>query len=992
MPKYLIITIILFMVLSHVKAQLVVQGKVVDANDGNPLPGVNILVKGTSVGSVTNADGNFSINVPSGESVLVVSFVGYKTSEIMVQGKSFLNVSLEPDLVALEEVVVVGYGTVRKSDLTGSVASVRGKDLTTVPAINPLQSLQGKVAGVQIASSSGAPGAGTYVRIRGIGTFNDSSPIFVVDGVILPNIDYLNAADIESIEVLKDASATAIYGSRGANGVIIITTKRGSSSGGYPDISVTTEYSIQDLPRKIELLNGREYAIVRNKINPGTYNNVDAVPNTDWQDLIFRTAPLQNYQISASGGTDKFQYFSSIGYFGQQGIIKKSNYERVTLRFNNLFNASKNVRFGSNISFTPFKQQNTNGNAVFVVYRAWPTLEPFQPDGSFTPVPGVGNVLADIEYTNSFVNGLRSVNSLFTEIDFLKHFTFKTNLGVDLDYIKTKSYTPVFYVNPQQQNPTDDLNKSFGDRVDWLWENTLTYRREFGKHKLNALAGYTMQESSSEFVSLGMENLLRPTEDFWYVNIFPNQATNSYAYNGVNPSFNFSMISYLGRINYSYDSKYLLTATFRRDGSSKFTPSNRFANFPSVAAGWNVINEPFMQRSSSWLSNLKLRASWGIIGNEKINYERQYSLVLNGVNALFGEDVIYPGATYGISGNPDLRWENTRQTDIGIEAGFWNDRLTAELDYYNRITEDILVDLAVPGYFGNGDGALITFNAAEVLNRGIELKIDWKGEFHDFQYSLGAVATTIHNETRRVSGTGGLNDRLLGLFNGRPVTRTAPGLPIGAFYGYRVIGVFQNAEELNNYPHLSSTEVGDLKFEDVNGDGILNADDRTYLGSPIPKLLYGFNFNFSFKQFDFTADFQGQYGNKIFNGKEIVRPDPYNFEKRYFNFWDGEGTSNTEPRPSNGGINYEPSSRYIYSGSFFRLRNISLGYSLPSNCLTNLGLKSARAFVRITNLFTISSFTGYTPEIVSGNAILNGIDGGIYPVPRITTVGLNVGL
>ncbi|MDW8332438.1 MAG: TonB-dependent receptor, partial [Cyclobacteriaceae bacterium] len=910
--KFLIANLIAVLVSYYAAAQMItVKGRVVDANDGTSLPGVNILVKGTSIGSVTNADGQFSISVPSSESVLVVSFVGYKSLEVPVQGRESLTVSLEADVIALGEVVVVGYGVVKKSDLTGSVASIRGKDLTTVPAINPLQSLQGKVAGVQIANSSGAPGAGTYVRIRGIGTFNDSSPIFVVDGVILPNIDYLNAADIESIEVLKDASATAIYGSRGANGVIIVTTKRGSTSGGYPVISASAEYSIQDLPKKIDLLNGREYAIVRNKINPGTYNNVDAVPNTDWQDLIFRTAPLQNYQISASGGTDKFQYFTSIGYFGQQGIIEKSNYERVTLRFNNVFHASKSVRLGSNLSFTPFNQQNTNGNAVFVAYRAWPTLTPYQPDGSYTPVPGVGNVLADIEYTNSFASGLRSVNNLYAEVDFLKYFTFKTSLGVDLEYVKTRSYTPVFYVNPQQQNPTDDLNKSFGDRVDWLFENTVTFQREIGKHRINAVAGFTMQESSSENVSLGMENLLRPTEDFWYVNIFPNRATNSYAYNGVNPAFNFSMLSYLGRINYTFNQKYLLTATFRRDGSSKFTPANRFANFPSLAVGWNVMNESFMQRYSSWLSNLKLRASWGIIGNEKINYERQYSLVLNGINALFGNDVIYPGATYGVSGNPDLKWESTRQIDVGLEAGLLNDRLTAELDYYNRITKDILVDLAVPGYFGNGDGALITFNAAEVLNRGVELKLDWKGEFRDLQYSFGTVVTTIHNETLKVSGTGGLNDRLLGLFNGRPVTRTAPGLPIGAFYGYRVIGVFQNTEELNSYPHLSSTEVGDLKFEDVNNDGVLNGDDRTYLGSPVPKLLYGFNFNLTYRQFDFTVDFQGQHGNKIFNGKEIVRPDPYNFEQRYFNFWDGEGTSNTEPRPSNGGINYEPSSRYV---------------------------------------------------------------------------------
>ncbi len=988
MTKKLLLLVFFFLPSLLIAQNRTVSGKVSGDDDNLGIPGASVLVQGTSKGVATDADGNFSLELQAGETVLIISSIGYKTQTIALGDRTSINVVLESDAVSLEEVVVIGYGTVRKSDLTGSVSSIRGKELNTVPSINPMQSLQGKIAGVQVASSSGAPGAGTYVRIRGIGTFNDSSPIYVVDGVILQNIDYLNSADIESMEVLKDASATAIYGARGANGVIIVTTKKGATSGNnFPTINLTVDYSVQQLAKKIDLLNGRDYAIVRNKINPGTFNNIDALPNTDWQDEIFRTAPIQNYQLSIAGGSEKFQYYTSFGYFKQDGIISKSEYERVSLKFNNILHLSKDVRLGSNLSFTPFTQQNTNGNSVFVVYRAWPTITPFQSDGSYSEVPGVGNVLADIDNTNSFNKGLRSVNNIYAEVDFLKGFTFKTSFGADIEYGKSRSYTPIFFVSPQQQNATDDLGKGYSDRIDWLWENTVNYQKEMGVHRVNAVVGYTLQESSSENVFLGAQNLLRPGEDFWYVNIFPNLVSPNFANNSVGS--NFSMISYLARANYTYNDRYLFTATFRRDGSSKFTESNRFANFPSLAVGWNAINESFMQNNKT-LSNLKVRASWGTIGNEKINYQRQYSLVQNGINALFGQDVLYSGATYGVSGNPNLKWETTEQIDIGIEAGFLNDRLTAEIDYYHRTTSDILIDLPVPGYYGNGDGAVITFNAGEVLNKGFELNLGWNGEAGELKYSVGLVGTTIHNEVLKVSGTGESDEELVGLFNGRQVTRTVPGLPIGSFFGYNVLGVFQNASELNAYPHLSSTEVGDLKFEDVNQDGILNSEDRTNLGSPIPTYLFGLNLNLTYKNFDFTSDFQGQGGNKIFNGKEIIRPDPYNFESRYLNFWNGDGTSNSEPRPSNGGVNYEPSSRYIYDGSFIRLRNISLGCTLPQALVDKGGMKSVRAYVRVTNLFTISKFTGYTPEIVSGNPVLNAIDVATYPVPRIFSVGLNM--
>ena len=964
----------------------IVKGRVSDSADGSALPGVNVVVKGTTKGITTDAEGTYSIDLAQDEQVLNFSFVGYKTATIEVGDRTVVDVALESDLITLEDVVVIGYGVVRKSDLTGSVSSMKGSDLNKIPAASPVFALQGKVPGVQITTASGAPGSGAIVRIRGVGTFNNANPIYVVDGVILDNIDFLNSADIQSIEVLKDASATAIYGSRGANGVVLVTTKKGTPGQEYPTISVNADYSVQSLNNRIDLLNGKEFATIVNEINPGSYNNVDAVPNTDWQDLIFSTAPIQNYQVSAAGASPKIQYYVGLGYFNQEGIIPKSNYERLTIKLNNTFHLTKSIRFGNNLAFTPYKQQNTNGNSVFVVYRAQPTITPYQGDGSYSTVPGVGNVLADLEYTNSFGKGIRSVGNFYGEVDFMKGFTFKSSFGIDFNYSKGTSFTPVFFVSPQQQNSTSDLNKSYSDNSTWLWENTLSYYKESGVHRINAVVGYTMQETASEFISAAGQNILRDGEDFWYLN--PGNLVPTSINNGVTDDLNYSMISYLFRANYTYNNRYLLTVTYRRDGSSKFTPSNRYADFPSVALGWNVINEGFMQ-DASLISNLKLRGSWGIVGNEKIQYDKQFSSVLNGVGGVFGSgEIINTGSTYGPAGNPDLKWESTYQTDIGVELGLFEDKLTAEVDYYQKTTKDILIDLPVPGYLGNGDGASITYNAAEVLNRGVELSLAWSDEFSEgFKYRIGVVATTIHNEALKVKGSGGDGDYQP---NANGTTRSEVGLPLGAFYGYAVDGVFQNQGELDAYPHLSIADVGDLRFVDTNGDGFLNGDDRKYTGSPIPELLYGFNLEVSYKGLSLAADFQGQQGNEIYNAKETVRPDLYNFEQHYFNRWTGEGTSDTEPRASAGGYNFLPSTRYIQNGSYFRLRSISLGYTLPKSLMEKISVRTAQVYVRGTNVFTSTKFTGYTPEVSSGSVLDNGIDTGGYPIPSVYSVGFNL--
>jgi TonB-linked SusC/RagA family outer membrane protein len=980
---FTVFIISLLPVISHAQSR-VVSGKVLSGEDNLPLPGVNVIVEGTSKGTVTNVDGQYSIELAENEAVLMFSFMGFESQKVPVAGQSVVDVTLRVDSKTLDEVVVIGYGTVRKSDLTGSVSSIKSEEIVKVPAVNPMQALQGKVAGVQITTGSGAPGQAPIVRIRGTGTFNNSNPIYVVDGVQLDDITYLNAGDIESIEVLKDASATAIYGAKGANGVVMVTTKIGKR-GQSPSINVLAEYSMQYVQNNIELLNARQYAQVVNEITPGSFNNIDALKNTDWQDLLFQPAPIQNYQVSATGASEKMQYYVGLGYFKQEGVIDKAAYERVTLKFNNTFHFSDRVRVGTNIGFTPYKTNNTAGNAPFVVYRADPTVTPFQPDGSFSPVEGVGNFLADIKYTNSTTNGLRTVSSMFGEVDIIKGLTFKSIISADWEYKKDKSFTPVFFVNSTQENSVSDLNKTSAERVYLLWENTLNYKREIGKHRFDALAGYTAQKANSEELKLVGENLLRDDEDFWYIN--PDNIVSSLTSNTVDINLNYTMLSYLFRINYAFDSKYLFTATYRRDGSSKFSKKNRYADFPSVAIGWNAINESFAEQFT-FLSNLKVRASWGIVGNEKIDYDDQYSGVDNGLGAVFGVgETVYPGSSYGVSGNENLIWEETYQTDAGLEIGFFDDKLTAEIDYYHKTTKGILIPLPVPGFLGNGEGAKITYNAAEVENKGFEYNVAWTSTWNDIRYRIGTVGTTIKNTALEVFGSGADDAKL---FNGSQTTATSVGTSVGEFYGYVVDGVFQNQSELDNYPHLSQAGIGDLRFVDTNNDNALTPDDRTSLGSSIPKFLYGMNLSIGYKSFDLSADFQGQTGNKIYNYKETVRPALYNFEAHVHNRWTGEGTSNSEPRASAGGYNFNHSTRFLQDGSFFRLRNVTLGYKIPNSVASKARIKSARLYMSGTNIFTITDFTGYSPEVANSNPLDNGIDFSTYPVSAIYSVGLNL--
>ena len=984
--KFLLLVFLLFLFSNSFAQVKLITGTVIDADDKSPLPGVNILVKGTTIGVSTNIDGEYSINVPGEEIVLLFTFIGYEKQEFITKGLTKIDVELKMQATALDELIVIGYGTVKKNDLTGSISSVKGADLTKITASSIEQSLQGKVSGLQVSSPSGEPGSIPILRVRGVGTLNNSSPIFVVDGLILDDISFLNSADIESIQILKDASATAIYGSRGANGVIIITSKSGKSQKENV-VNFSSDYGLQYLQKKIDLLDGVEFAKVVNEINPGTFNNLNKVPNTDWQDEIFNEySPILNSQLSFSGAAnEKYNYYLGLGYFDQDGLISKSSYNRTSIKLNHTYNLSKNVRIGNNISISAENKENAP-NVVPQAYRAWPSSVPNNDDGSFAEVRGAGNPLASIAFSNSKMKKYRAVGNLYGEIDFLKYFVFKSSYGIDIISEKTKSFTPAFYVSPTQQNVTSDLSLNTRDYNIWLWENTLNFNYEVNNHRLNLLGGYTMQKVTDESLGGNVENLIGDDSSLWYLDTGETDSeTNS------NSGSIYSMVSYLFRANYSYQGKYLLTASLRADGSSKFSEENRYGYFPSFALGWNVTEEKFFPQGGVF-GKLKLRGSWGQIGNEKIPQNERFALISNGQNAVFGTDeALYPGASLGNTANPDLRWETTTQTDIGIEMGLWDNKLTAEFDVFDRKTEDILVQVSTPGYFGNGAFVKIYANAADVRNQGIEFNIGLHSQIGPVNAYFNANGSFIRNEVIDLAASTGNDSFIIGgsLNNGQNVTRTEVGKPIGSFYGYQVIGVIQNQDDLDNSAIIPGQTIGDLKFKDIHEDGIIDELDRTYIGSPIPDFIFGFTTTLNYKQISLSIDLAGQTGNEIYNGKNAVRPDLYNFESRVNDRWTGEGTSNNEPRATASGANYSVSSYFIEDGSFLRIRNITLQYSFQSESLKKINISKLNVYLKGTNLYTFSSFSGYSPEIGSSDVLSSGIDLGIYPVTAIISFGVS---
>lgn len=974
-------------------SQVTVSGTVTDSG-GDPLIGANVVIAGTTTGTATDVDGQYTITVDSPTDTLAFSYTGFIMQRVPIQNRSVLDVVLLVESRILDEIVVVGYGVQRKSDLTGSISSVKGDEVQRIPSGNVEQALQGKVAGVLVTPSSGEPGAGAIVRIRGTGTLNDASPLYVVDNMLLNDISFLNPNDIASIEVLKDASATAIYGSRGANGVIIITTKRGSNQE-KATISVDVYYGSESVINQIDLVSASEYALLTNELAMNTGGTPPFTDpsmfgtGTDWQDVIFRNAPIASFNISASGGSEKAQYSVSANYFKQEGVIRGSDFDRVSLRVNNTYKLNPAIDIGHNLAFV-YRDRMIGPGVVGTALRTSPITSPFDTSGNFSDASvysSTANAEASIFYNNNNSQGQRGVGNVFADVHFLKNFTFRTNFGLDIEFVQGKNFNPVFDVSSIQVNEVNDLSVFQNRQRSWLWENTVTYIKEWDKHRVNVLGGITSQEFFFEGLNGRAENLIGDAEEFHFLDAGTEQ-TGGDALN--NNGSTWAMVSYLGRVNYTFLDKYLFTASIRADGSSKFGEANRYGYFPSFAVGWNLTSESFMQNQNI-LDRLKFRASWGQIGNEKINSEAAIAVVDPNLNsAVFGpNEQSYPAATPISLANPELRWEETTQTNIGIEFGVLNNRLTAEIDYYRRVTNDILTSVPIPNYVGSQADPVV--NAAEVLNRGFDLTAGWQETRGKFSYNVNFVGSTVYNE---VLGLGEGKEEIFagGLgFGGILGTRTVVGLPIGSFYGYVVDGVFQNTEELNTLPKRGGEVVGDLRFRDLDGDGVITDEgDRTFIGNPIPEFIYGFSAGAEYAGFDFNIEFNGQSGNDLINAKKMARFGNYNYEVSYLDRWNGEGTSNTEPRVTNSGHNYEFSTRFVEDGSYMRLRNVQLGYTLPQRVAQRVRLNTLRVYVSGTNLVTWTDFTGYTPEISSENVLGVGIDGGSYPIAKTIVAGINI--
>ncbi len=885
----------------------------------------------------------------------------------------------------MNEVVVIGYATAKKKDLTGAMSSIKGSELVAQPVLTATQALQSKMAGVQI-TNSGAPGSSPNVRIRGTGSvIGGAEPLYVVDGVITDDIRNINTADILSIDVLKDASSTAIYGVRAANGVILITTKRGGS--GKPKLSYDGYAGVKMMANKIAMA------------RPGTFSNYsneaagtnailksDINGETDWFETLTRPGNMNNHNLSMSGGSESTSYLFSVNYFNENGILNDNNYERVSIRSNNEYRISDRLKFGNNISLSRWNSNNKPFSLFTDAYNAAPIYNAKNEDGTygFTTLSDVGNPLAKLEYTDDKTWGNRFMGNFFTDIYLKKSLKFRSSYGLDYDNSRGANYQQRFRVSPTQKYDTTTLTQSETERYRWIWDNTLTYSPTLKKgHGLQILAGHTAERYDGFEQSFRLDGV--PSgKQYRYLNTGrdPIQGIINYQ----RPIADYGRReSYLGRVSYNYQSKYMLNASFRRDGSSKFPIQNRWGNFPSVGLGWMVSNENFMKNVRS-ITSLKVRGSWGRVGNDRINPSEFVTLLSTGLSAVFGDQVVF-GSTIAEIKDPNLKWETTEEIDLGIDFEAMNGHIAGVIDIYNKKTIGALFNIPLPGGLGDNNNSMLT-NAADILNRGLEVSLRYnKNSKGKFNYSLGVNATFNHNE---VLGLGnGLPTNFGSLRNGEFATRVATGQAIGSFWVYETQGVFQTQAEVDAVPHFLGTQPGDFKVIDQNKDGKINDLDRIYLGSYQPKCFMGMNGSFKYSNWDLNIDLLGNFGNKVFNGKKTVRyGGNYNIEKAVADArWTPTNGTNTAPRAFNGVP--KPTDYFVESGSFVRLNNLTIGYNLPAKIAKKSKVQGYRFFVTAQNAFTWKKFSGFSAEL-PGNPADAGIELDIYPTSSTFLTGLSI--
>lgn len=1046
-----------------------VKGKVIDATGGS-IPGATIVLKGSSsVGTTTDGEGNFSLELPEGSTALVVSSIGFLTQEISIANKSVIEITLQSDVKSLSEVVVTGYSSQSKRDITGSVSTVDAKELTKVSAPNVAQQLQGRVAGVTVTANN-TPGGEATVRIRGFGTINNNDPLYVIDGVPTKGgLNSINPNNIESMQVLKDASSASIYGSRAANGVIIITTKKGKT--GAPQFTFNSRFGVQTGKVNLGLiidpqqfgdllwtqrrnagvltngnpshqqygnganavvpdyiLAGSSYGLSEGdpKTNPSLYNYnrtgfyqiVKAnKQGTDWEKEILRDAAIQEYNVGASGGSETGRYALSLNYFKQDGILKNTSFNRYSLRSNTEFLLKKKIRFGENleVSYTENKgyysnngtastTNNQDGNPIGNGFRIPSIIPVYDIMGKFaaTRAAGLGpatNPVAQLYRTkDNRVNTFRTFGNAYLEVDVLKDLVAKSSIGVDFTNSNRTAYV-LLDLEEAEIESNNSLTNAYAYDVNWTWSNTLNYSKTLGGiHKLNVLAGTEAIKGSGKDFSATRTSFYSEDPQYMYL------SAGSAGINNTGAGYQWSLFSVFGKVNYALKDRYLLEATVRRDGSSRFGQNNRYGTFPAFSAGWRLSEETFM-KPLSWLDDLKLRAGWGQTGNQEIGNYNGFSTYRSTLNqssyAIDGSNSsVQPGFDTQAFGNQNAKWETTTQTNIGLDATFLKGMFNLNLDLYNRTTSDMLYQVSLPATQGVATVPFV--NVGEMNNKGIDLAIDFNNKALDGQltYSIGANISAYKNNVEKLNNSA--SAVLLGpTIRSYTWTRSVAGMPLYSFYGLQIDGIYQNQAEVDKGPtYPGYAAVGKYKYHDTNQDGVITDADRKFLGNPHPDFTYGINLNLGYKGFDLSAFFQGVKGNQILN--MVKRWTDFNNQAgnrslRMLNdSWTPQNPDAVLPiLDANDSRSQQPSSYFIEDGSYFRMKNLTIGYTLPAKALAKLGLTSARIYVQGQNLFTITKYSGIDPEVTSvgsapGSTVL-GVDQGNYPRSKMYQVGLNFG-
>ncbi len=980
-----------------------VTGTVTDVS-GEPIIGANIRIKGTTTGTITDIDGNFSIEAEP-QSVIEVSYIGYLTQETVINNQKSIRFLLKEDTKTLDEVVVIGYGVQKKADLTGSVANINTEKLNTQSNANIGQALQGKIAGVDIVSQGGAPGSGTRIMVRGIGTLNNASPLYIVDGMYMNSIDHINPNDIASIDVLKDASSAAIYGSRAANGVIIVTTKEGSNTEGKPIIDLSINLGISTASKFLDMLDAKGWAevttIARQAIGkPALDMATDLAnkPDNDWQDIMFRPALMQNYNLSVKGGGKYSTYYTGLGYFNQDGIVKGTNYQRYNIQSKNdykrgIFSAGTNLI----ISFSHDKplHQELRGGMIGTILQSVPTLEKYDDTreggygGTYGDVVNIPHPLAIIDdnIMDRYNENVKIFANLYAQIELFKGLKYKLNLTPDFSFERYKNYLNKYDFG-LATNSITQLTERQRRRRNILVENLLTFDRTFGEHKISALAGYTYQDSRFRHIQAYGEGLPQGLEEI-------DAATTNRSNEG--NSWRSVLTSILGRVFYSYQNKYLFTATIRRDGSSKFGKNNRYGYFPSFSLGWNVAEEKFME-NVHWLDQLKLRGGYGVLGNQEIDNYQYSSTITTGINYPDGNGGLLQGAFPKNFANPDIKWEETAMTNVGIDFMAFNNRLSLTADYYVKNTKDILLTVPIPISSGGANDPIR--NAGKIRNNGFEFNLGWMDQPNpDISYGINLIGSFNKN---KVIAMGSESGSIKGGSTNQNITtsETKAGYPIGGYWLISTAGYFNSQEEVDAYAKdgkkiQPAAEPGDIKFVDANNDGVINDDDRVFQGSPFPDFTFALNGNMRYKNFDLSIGLQGVLGNKIYNATRQTLEDVTkgsNFLASCLDYWTPENKNASHPRLTWDDPNRNTraeSDRYLENGSYLRLRSVQLGYTFPQTWFKG-AIQHARVYINAENLFTITSYSGYSPDVNADNANYRGFDNFIYPTNRTFMLGLNV--